>query len=60
MLVISRKQGEKVLVPSINMEVRVVEIRRNGVVRLGFTAPKDVEIIRPEVKQHPPEKVEGE
>ena len=51
MLVLSRLVHEKVVVTlpdGREMEVVVVEIAR-GKVRLGFAAPKDVKIMRPEL-----------
>lgn len=48
MLVLSRKQGEKIV---INKGQIVIEIlpRRNGSVRLGITAPTEVDIDRLEI-----------
>jgi carbon storage regulator len=48
MLVLSRKLGEQVMVPSCDMTVTVVAIEGNNV-RLGFTAPHHVEVYRQEV-----------
>jgi carbon storage regulator len=50
MLVLSRKLGERVLVPHSGLSVTVVAIEGN-VVRLGFTAPSDVGVYREEVWQ---------
>ena len=47
MLVLSRKAQERILIGD-DIEVTVIEIRGDKV-RLGFTAPKDVRVIRPEV-----------
>ena len=46
MLVLSRKQGEQVVIGD-NLRLTVVAIRGNSV-RLGFTAPADVLIRREE------------
>ena len=45
MLVLSRKLGERVLVPQCGMSVTVVAIEGN-VVRLGFNAPSEVGVYR--------------
>jgi carbon storage regulator len=50
MLVLSRKLGERVLVPQCGLSVTVVAIEGN-VVRLGFTAPAEVGVYREEVWQ---------
>ena len=47
MLVLSRKQGEEVVIGD-NIRLTVVAIRGNRV-RLGFTAPPDVSIQREEL-----------
>ena len=50
MLVLSRKLGERVLVPQCGLAVTVVAIEGN-VIRLGFTAPTEVGVYREEVWQ---------
>jgi carbon storage regulator len=50
MLVLSRKLGERVLVPQCGLSVTVVAIEGNHV-RLGFTAPNEVGVYREEVWQ---------
>jgi carbon storage regulator len=50
MLVLSRKPGERVLVPQCGLTVTVVAIDGN-VVRLGFTAPSELGVYREEVWQ---------
>jgi carbon storage regulator len=50
MLVLSRKLGERVLVPQCELSVTVVAIEGN-VVRLGFTAPSELGVYREEVWQ---------
>lgn len=48
MLVLSRKIGEKLLIGD-NIEVVVVDIDR-GKVRLGIVAPREVLVLREEIK----------
>jgi carbon storage regulator len=48
MLVLSRKLGERILVPHCDLAVTVVGIQGNTV-RLGITAPDDVGIYREEL-----------
>jgi carbon storage regulator len=48
MLVLSRKVGERVVVPELDLAVTVVAIDGNKV-RLGFSAPAEVEVYREEV-----------
>ncbi len=50
MLVLSRKLGERILVPSCEMSVTVVAIEGNTV-RLGITAPTEVGVYREELWQ---------
>lgn len=45
MLVLSRKVGESIWMPHLNIEVRVIELR-NRTVSLGIVAPKDVTVLR--------------
>lgn len=49
MLVLTRKEGEQVWIGS-NIQVSVVKISR-GRVRLGFVAPSDVTIDRPDSRR---------
>jgi carbon storage regulator CsrA len=49
MLVLSRRIGEKVVLPDFGITVQVVDVSRRGVVRLGFDAPLDVAIYREEL-----------
>lgn len=49
MLVLSRKKGETVLIDG-GIEVTVCEIRGDKV-RLGFLAPREIGIVRKEVKE---------
>ena len=48
MLVLSRKVGEKILIGE-NVSVTVVRVAQ-GVVRIGVDAPKDMAIIRDDIK----------
>ena len=48
MLVLSRKIGERILVPNSNVVVTVVSVKGNQV-RLGVSAPADVVVYREEV-----------
>jgi carbon storage regulator len=48
MLVLSRKIGESLVVPSGEMTITVIAIQGNKV-RLGITAPGDVQVHREEV-----------
>jgi carbon storage regulator len=50
MLVLSRKLGERVLVPQCSLAITVVAVEGN-VIRLGFTAPSEVGVYREEVWQ---------
>jgi carbon storage regulator len=50
MLVLTRKGGEQVVVPSCELTVTVLGIEGNKV-RLGFTAPEEVGVFRQEVLQ---------
>jgi carbon storage regulator len=48
MLVLSRKLGERQVIPQCGLVVTVVSVRGNRV-RLGITAPADVAVYREEV-----------
>ena len=50
MLVLSRKQNEKVLIDG-GITVEVLQIQGNKV-RLGITAPSDVKVMRGELKPY--------
>ena len=50
MLVLSRKLGERILVPSCEMSITVVAIEGNTV-RLGITAPTELGVYREELWQ---------
>jgi len=48
MLVLSRKLGERIVVPELNLTLMVIAIEGNQV-RLGITAPPEVGIYREEL-----------
>jgi carbon storage regulator len=48
MLVLTRKLGERILVPQCDVEITVVAVHGNTV-RLGVTAPNAVAVYREEV-----------
>jgi carbon storage regulator len=48
MLVLSRKVGERILVPNSNLVLTIVSVKGNQV-RLGVSAPADVAVYREEV-----------
>lgn len=50
MLCLSRKPGEAIRV-SDDVIITVLEIKRDGGVRLGITAPKEVPVWREEIYQ---------
>jgi carbon storage regulator len=50
MLVLSRKLGERIVVPDCDLVVTVIAAKGN-VVRLGISAPEDLDVYREEVWQ---------
>ena len=50
MLVLSRKPGQRLLVPHLEMSVTVIAIEGKAV-RLGISAPEDLAVYREEVWQ---------
>lgn len=50
MLVLSRKLGERIVVPDIDLTLTVVAIEGNTV-RLGITAPSEIGVYREELWQ---------
>lgn len=48
MLVLSRRTSEEILVPSLGITLKVISIK-GGTVRLGITAPDNVQILRGEL-----------
>jgi carbon storage regulator CsrA len=49
MLVVTRRPGEKVVLPEIDVEVTVVAVLPNGRVRLGIKAPDKIRVLREEL-----------
>jgi carbon storage regulator len=52
MLVLSRKVGERILVPHCELAVTVLAVE-GKTVRLGISAPADVAVYREEVRHQP-------
>jgi carbon storage regulator len=50
MLVLSRKIGERILVPHCELAITVIAVE-GKVVRLGISAPEDIAVYREEVRQ---------
>ena len=50
MLVLSRKLGERIVVPHCELAVTVIAVEGNAV-RLGISAPEDIAVYREEVWQ---------
>lgn len=50
MLVLSRRVNETIVLPGLDITIRVVAVRA-GVVRLGIEAPPDVTIVREELRR---------
>ena len=48
MLVLTRKPGEEIVIPSLNVTIRLIEIRGEKV-RVGIEAPADIAVHRKEV-----------
>jgi carbon storage regulator CsrA len=51
-LVLSRRQNEAIVLPGLNITIRVAVIKGNAV-RLGIDAPPDVAILREELLSPP-------
>lgn len=49
MLVVTRKEGEKVIIPEAGIEIVVVRVTDTGAVRVGIKAPDGVKILREEL-----------
>lgn len=58
MLVLSRKKGQTILIPSIGLRLEVVEIK-GSTVRLGVVAPRDVNVVRGELEGTSPRNAVG-
>jgi carbon storage regulator len=50
MLVLSRRVGEMIFLPSICAYVQVLSVK-NGTVRLGIEAPRNVLVLREELRE---------
>ena len=48
MLVLSRRLGQKILFPGLNLSIRIVSCKGKGV-RLGIEAPPEVLVLRGEL-----------
>jgi carbon storage regulator CsrA len=48
MLVLSRRQGEKIVLPGLGVTIQVVAIKP-GIVRIGIEAPPEIPILRQEI-----------
>ena len=51
MLVLSRKRGQSVVAPNLDLAVTVLAIKGNRV-RLGISAPEKLAVYRKEIWQH--------
>jgi carbon storage regulator len=58
MLILSRKVGEQIVVPHIDLAVKLVGIKGN-VVRLGISAPEHVAVYREELWQQAGQETDG-
>jgi carbon storage regulator CsrA len=45
MLVLTRKAGQKIIIPDLNIHIRVIG-NKNNIVRLGVAAPPHIKITR--------------
>jgi len=50
MLVLSRKPGQRVVVPSCGLTITIVSVEGEKV-RLGFSAPREISVLREELLQ---------
>lgn len=48
MLILSRRVQEEIVIDGQNVRITIVKVK-DGVVRIGVTAPKDVKILRGEL-----------
>jgi carbon storage regulator len=61
MLVLSRKPGQRVVVPRCGLTITIVSIEGDKV-RLGFSAPREISVLREELlyaSSRPNDKVTG-
>ena len=54
MLVLSRKPHEKLVLPTLETTIEILEIRGN-VIRLGISAPDQIRVLRGELASAPQE-----
>lgn len=52
MLVLTRRQNEKIVLPDLHVTIEVLATK-SGAVRLGITAPPEVSILREEILHRP-------
>lgn len=50
MLILSRRENQKIVMPSLGIEIIVIDIRGDRV-RLGLTVPKEIAVHRAEVQE---------
>jgi carbon storage regulator len=53
MLVLNRKRGQRIVIPSCSVTITVVEVEA-GRVRIGIEAPAEVAVLREELAQRQP------
>lgn len=51
MLMLSRKVGEQICVPTCKLVLTILEVR-GARVRLGFAAPAEIAVVREELSRH--------
>lgn len=52
MLVLSRRIGQRILIPELDITIEVLHANASGTqVKLGFSAPRHVAIVREEVEE---------
>ena len=51
MLVLSRRRGESLVIAEGEIIVTIVDVRSDGSVRIGVTAPKDIPVHRAEIHE---------
>jgi carbon storage regulator len=59
MLVLTRRIGESIRVPSCGITVKILEVRGSKV-RLGINAPQEIKVLRDELSEYPREPVLAE
>lgn len=50
MLVITRKKGQKIIIPECGIEISLCKVLPDGRARIGIEAPREVSIKREEAK----------